>query len=347
MYELIVSNTSDGDAAAGAFETLGVRQMSGQTGSNVFSIPYTSLRFRMETGERDQNNNKKFVLRGLIEGDQISVRGIVFDNNTLTGPGVGYTETRTIRFARKSEYDTISINAAPPSADTAILSLRMLIMATEKLDKAKPKMERPKFVDSSQKLAARAEVVRGKISRIIDEQTGGGEIDANPLLVTALDAMWQAALSLQIAETGESIPQMYIALRALEKYRNAKKYNPRGKLKVPLVNIERVRMSGQDTGHATARPVIPAPPSGKERLAREYTSALGMLKEYPDSAVAIFTLMRVESLRQYPKLAAALGEAVQAIQDNKSVTQPLLRARRELEGSAKVIDTLPLWSGSW
>jgi len=326
-FTYIIANTGEGDAAQARLGTLGTRELGGTGGSFSLTIPYSSL--------------------GLKEGDQLSVRAVILDNNTLTGPDSGFSETRTIRIARKSEYDSLSINAAPPSADTAIMSLRMLIIATEKLDKQKAKLPRPEFVAQSQKLAGQSEIVRQKIQRILDEQTGGGEIAANPLLTTALNAMWEATRSLNIAETGEAIPQMYIALKALKQYSNEKKYFPRGQLKVPLVNIDRVRMTGTDTGTATPRLAWPAVPSGKDRLRMEYTQAISYIKAAPDSAIATFTVMRVEALKPFPKLAAALGEAVTAIQTGKDATMPLLQARRELDGKSISVDTLPPWSGIW
>jgi len=327
-YEYIVASMNEGDAAEARTGTLGARSFGGAKHAMFdLSIPYATLK--------------------LEEGDILSIRAVVTDNNTLTGPHKGYSETRVIRVARKSEYDSLNINPAPPSADTAIMTLRMLIIATEKWDKLKPKLERKVFVDSSLKLGNKAETIRQKIQRIIDDQTGGGEIAADTLLTTALNAMWDATRSLYVAETGEAIPQMYIALKALQKYSNAKRYYLRGQLPPIIVNIDRVRMQGNDTGKAIARAARAVAGTERDRLRGQYVDALNQLRSQPQRALETFTLMQVATLRSQPVLAAALGDAIKAIQRGTDVTIPLLRARRELDGSAGAIDSLPPWSGSW
>ncbi|HWZ57675.1 MAG TPA: hypothetical protein VNW46_01770, partial [Gemmatimonadaceae bacterium] len=51
---------------------------------------------------------------GLKGGDLLSVRAVVRDGNTLSGPGVGTSETRTIRVATQQEYDSLALDAQPP-----------------------------------------------------------------------------------------------------------------------------------------------------------------------------------------------------------------------------------------
>jgi hypothetical protein len=274
---------------------------------------------------------------------------VVTDDNTLYGPGKGYSETRSIRIARKGEYDSLAVTAAPPSADTAMMTLRMLIIATEGLDKLRGKMKQDDFVDSSSVLSGKATSVRQKIQRIISEQTGNGEIAANPLLTEALDAMWEATRSLAIADTRGAIPQLWIAYKALEKLRNEKRYYLRGRLPEVVVNIDRVRLTGTDTG--TAKPIAePRPVSGTEleRLRLQYSEAVRALRSQPEHAVELFTLLRVATLRSHPAIAASLGDAVSAIQKGTDATLPLLHVRRALEGGAAgAIDSLPAWTGTW
>jgi hypothetical protein len=327
-FEYIIANTGEGDVATARTGTLGARTVSGRNGTFAMNIPYALL--------------------NLVEGDLLSVRAVVIDNNTLYGPGIGYSETRAIRVARKGEYDSLSVTPAPPSADTAMMTLRMLIIATEKLERDRPTLARRSFVDSALKLAGKSEVVRQKIQAIIGEQTGGGEIAANPLLLQAADAMWSATMSLQIAETREAIPQLWIAYKALEKLRNEKRYYLRGKLPPVVVNIERVRLTGADTGMATPRAAVrPDAETEKMLLRSQYADAVRELQSNPEHAVELLTLLRVATLRTQPSVAAALGDAVTAVQSGTDATLPLLRARRALDGSAGALDTLPMWSGAW
>lgn len=341
-YEVIVSNLGGGggDAAESRQCHIGEKQLGGTTGSNALTLPFTGYFCADSTG-------KPLKLK---EGDQISVRAVVYDNNTFNGPGIGYSEARTIRFALKSEYDSLSINAAPPSADTALLSLRMLIGKTDTLyNIVRGTVERKIYEDSSQTLGGVANMIKGKIQRIIDEQSGGGEVNVNPLLDTAVNNMTEAETDFLIAEPGQALPLLKNAWRLLKQYQElAKKHIPRGKLKVDLVNIDRVRMSGEDTsGHPLPRNANPRQYSLRDRLRFQYTSALDQLRTDPASAIPSFELMSAQVLRSDPVLAKSLGEVVEAINNKKDVSLPLERVRRQLEGAVTVIDTLPRWSGAW
>lgn len=327
QFEYIVARTGDADEAIARTGTLGTKRVSGPVGAFAMTVPYASLQ--------------------LTEGDLLSVRAVVLDNNTLYGPGKGYSETRNIRVAQKSEYDSLAVNAAPPSADTAMISLRMLILATEKLERERPTLQRTFFVDSARKLAGSAELVRQKILAIIEQQTGAG-VAANPLLLEAAEAMMNATVSLQIAETGEAIPQLWIAYRALEKLRSEERYYIRGRVPPIVVNIERIRLTGTDTGRVVAR-ATPRPDAETEkgRIRAQYAAAVRELRSSPARAVELFTLLRVSTLRTNPALAAALGEATTALQGGTDATLPLLRARRVIDGSKSAQETLPKWSGAW
>ncbi|HMI56481.1 MAG TPA: hypothetical protein VK511_00395, partial [Gemmatimonadaceae bacterium] len=50
----------------------------------------------------------------LKPGDLVHVRAVARDRNNVTGPGIGVSETRTLRIPRASEYDSIAIEGAPP-----------------------------------------------------------------------------------------------------------------------------------------------------------------------------------------------------------------------------------------
>jgi hypothetical protein len=57
---------------------------------------------------------------GLASGDLLSVRAVVFDGNTVSGPGKGVSETRSIRILSRQVYDSLALEAEPPEGvDTA------------------------------------------------------------------------------------------------------------------------------------------------------------------------------------------------------------------------------------
>src|SRR6185369_5383972 len=86
----------------------------------------------------------------LSQGDIVSIRAIAQDVNTLSGPGLATSDTRTFRIARADEYDSVAVDAAAPlPVDTAAMSQRMLIAMTEKLVKEQKKIARPELVRRS------------------------------------------------------------------------------------------------------------------------------------------------------------------------------------------------------
>jgi hypothetical protein len=58
-------------------------------------------------------------------------------------------------------------------------------------------------------------------------------------------------------------------------------------------------------------------------------------------------LLQVQTLRKYPELAQAIGDAVAAIRAKKDPTVPLTAARQAIEGNIGALSTLPVWSGAW
>jgi hypothetical protein len=141
---------------------------------------------------------------------------------------------------------------------------------------------------------------------------------------------------------------LYIALKALLKYASERRYYMRGRMPAVVVNIDRVRLTGADTGRAQPRAEArPVEGTDMARLRAQYTEAIGILRTDPARAIELFTLMRVATLRTMPALAAALGDGVTAVQQGKDATLPLLRARRALDGSGGALDSLPVWGGAW
>ncbi len=283
----------------------------------------------------------------LKEGDQFSIRAVAFDGNTLSGPGKGYSETRIIRVARQSEYDSLAVTPAPPSADTALMSLRMLIIATEKLEKQRPQMARAPFVAEAQKLAHQAETIRDKIKTIMDEQSGDGQFAVNPVYTEIYNYMWDGVRSLSVAEPKEALPPLKAAYAALKKLQNTQKYYVRGQSAPLIVNVDRVRMTGTDSVRASGRSPRAGAPTPNDRFATRYAKAVELLQHDSTRAVEELTVLRVESLRDLPALADALGQALAALQAHRDATAPLLAARRAIEGRPHTLDTLSAWSGTW
>ena len=65
------------------------------------------------------------------------LRAVARDAHPMAGREAGTSETRSFRIARPSEYDSVAVEPAPPpEVDKSLLSQRMLLMLTEKLETA-------------------------------------------------------------------------------------------------------------------------------------------------------------------------------------------------------------------
>ncbi len=301
----------------------------------------------------------------LNQGDVVSIRAIAQDINTLSGPGLATSDTRTFRIARADEYDSVAVDAAaPPPIDSSALSQRMLIMMTEQLVKDSKKISHTDLVRRSGEIGDMENRVKNRVHEILYETESGPEGEAdpaaglqaeegsdevhavqNPDLFQAYQALWDAVRSLQIAEPATALPPMRVALKALDRARLANRLYLRGMPPKVIVDIARVRMAGKEKGIASTRTPGSAADSAHANLERRFADAIDLLQRAPANAVRDLTLLRVEALSTSPAFAAALSDAVDAFRKGRDATLPLLRARRALSGEPIIQPGLSAWSG--
>lgn len=110
----------------------------------------------------------------LNPGDIVHLRAVARDANNVSGPGVGVSETRAIRIARADEYDSVAVDAAPPSdADKSVISERMLIMLAEALEQKRPTLKRAALVGESHAIAIDQKKLRRTVGEIVFTRLGG------------------------------------------------------------------------------------------------------------------------------------------------------------------------------
>ena len=110
----------------------------------------------------------------LKPGDVLQMRAVARDRNTVSGPGVGSSETRALRVSRAGEYDSVAVEAAPPGEpDGQVVSQRMLIILTEALDKRRPRLARPLLLAEAQRIAADQARLRKRVGDIVFQRVGG------------------------------------------------------------------------------------------------------------------------------------------------------------------------------
>jgi hypothetical protein len=160
-FELIVSS---GGGENFTFKThiLGSKTFSSRTGELATSLSLDSL--------------------GLQPGDMLHLRAVARDRNNVTGPGVGTSDTRTLRIARSDEYDSVAVDPAPPpEAEKNALSQRMLLMLAQALEAKRSKISHAALVGESRSIALDQTRLRKRVGEIVFTRLGedtGEEGDA-------------------------------------------------------------------------------------------------------------------------------------------------------------------------
>jgi hypothetical protein len=296
-----------------------------------------------------------YLLDSLKPGDVVSIRAVVRDGNTVSGPGVGTSETRTYRLATKEEYDSIAVEGAPPPGlDSSYMSQRMIVIGTQALLKRmaqRPPVARDTVVAVSRKLGDRQDQLKNRVERILhggDRGEGEAMSAAERVLFdTALASMTDASMSLAIAEAKEALPRELVALAALDTVRMMqRRLYLRGRPPTIVVNLARVRMSGTSKPDAGVR----APQVADDSVRRRLVAALGAivrgrpLLERPGTADSL-ALMQVDAMALDPALASALGDAASAVRARQDPGPALARARRALGGAASADTGHATWAG--
>lgn len=112
---------------------------------------------------------------GLKPGDLMHLRAIARDHNDVAGPGRGASETRTIRIARADEYDSVSVDPAPPSEpEKDALSQRMILQQTEELVAQRRRITAATLTQRSRRLAVDQTKLRKKVGEVVFTRLGEG-----------------------------------------------------------------------------------------------------------------------------------------------------------------------------
>lgn len=178
-----------------------------------------------------------------------------------------------------------------------------------------------------------------------DGEGGDSPIVAiNKPLLEAFNAMFDAGSALEIAEPKSAIPHMKAALAAIERARSAERVYLRGKPPVVVVDINKVRLAGKDTGVKNTREAREAlSPRDAEREARLLSAALLLTRDVNAGRDSL-ALLRLEALADAPRLAASLNDALEVVRRGGDATDALVRARRMIGVTARS-DSLINWRG--
>jgi hypothetical protein len=116
---------------------------------------------------------------GLKPGDLMHMRAIARDRNDVAGPGRGASETRTVRIARADEYDSVSVDPAPPSEpEKDAMSQRMILQQTQELVAERRRISAATLTQRSRRIAIDQTKLRKKVGEVVFTrlgEDGGGE----------------------------------------------------------------------------------------------------------------------------------------------------------------------------
>ena len=294
----------------------------------------------------------------LRPGDLISIRAVARDGNTVSGRGVGVSDTRTYRVARRDEYDSLAVEAgAPIIPESTVVSQRMLILRAEALLREQPALTRDSALTRVRGIAADQIRLRERVHDIIypahthaeggveaegePEDTEEGTGPVNPHLKAAYEEMWSASRELQIGDAAAALPFMRAAADALDRARLASRYYLRSGTTRVVVDVPRARLQGKETGSSATRAPHPAETTVRE-LARDFARAASLADR--ETAANELSLVRVRALAELPGFAAALEPVIDALRRGRDPRAATAAARAELDRTGAVAREGATWS---
>jgi hypothetical protein len=294
-------------------------------------------------------------------GDVLHVRAIAVDLNDVTGPDTGVSDTRTLRIDDPRSRDTLRINASRAvPLDTTLLSQRMLIIQAESLLARRARLQVVAFGNEARRLGFRQGLLRARVEELIstpesadrttdlEEQKKEGQIaeeDVASLLRQASNAMIDAERLLVATDVPGGLPHMRRALHFLDRARESRRLYLRGVIPAEPIDLNRVRLKGEDKASPAPRQPRQAEGDARRALLARIDRVAPMLSIAAQAAADSLTFIRVDALKQAPEAAQSLGQAIDALRQGQSALPSLLAARRRLQRAVDAAPSLSPWQG--
>ena len=141
-----------------------------------FTARTVQMGARLFAGERSGMLRATMDLAALtlVAGDIVHLRAIARDAHPASNREYGSSETRSFRIARAAEYDSVAVEPAPPpEVDRSLLSQRMLLTLTEKLEKQRPRLGRSTLLNESIKIARDQARLRQAVGDVVYQRLSG------------------------------------------------------------------------------------------------------------------------------------------------------------------------------
>lgn len=391
------------DVAARASDDFGIDQLRVEylvtTGSGErFTFRSGQIAVVRGNGRRAVEQRTSLTLGelSLQPGDVVHLRAVARDQNSISGPGTGVSETRTLRIARAGEYDSVAVEQAPPpDVDKALLSQRMLINLTEALIRKAASIPASVLQQEVRSISRDQARLRKQVSDVVFSRLGDGtsgehfhgdghdhdatdatvgaqltpeallkaaekatEIRAeatdfahdetpvvavNRPLLEAYNAMWEAGRQLDARELRAALPPMYVALDAIQRARAAERIYLRGAPARLVVDLNKVRLQGDDKGASGTRRARGDDQSPQAIAERRTSAALRLAVRDAGAAADSLLVIRLQLLNTYPVVAGVLGRLSDGLRNSRDVTEEIVQLRRAF-GVRSGVDAARLWS---
>jgi hypothetical protein len=289
----------------------------------------------------------------LSPGDVLHVRVTARDLNDVSGPGVGASDSRTIRIADPRVPDTAQVvSAAVAELDTTMLSQRMLIIRAETLQVRRRTITEQAYHDRSDLLGRQQDQLRERVEAIIEELTTAtdagftGHTESSLILSEAVAAMKLARRELGAFRVGVALPHMYRALKALERVRSSNRLYLRGIFPKLVVDLDKVRLKGTDRPAVDARKPRPEMDDPRKLLQARLDGVMGLLSRGAGGALDSLVLIRVEALTLAADVALPLGRAIADLRAGREPLPQLRTARRLLLRATETVPGVHVWRGA-
>lgn len=313
----------------------------------------------------------------LAPGDLVHIRAVATDRNDLSGPGLGVSETRTLRIARADEYDSVAVDPMPPTEpEKNALSQRMILQMTQALHAREPRISAAELQRESRRIGLEQTRLRKRVGEVVflrlgedqgehshfagDGHEHGAEgatrmlesegdetpvVAINRPLLEAYNHMWRASSELETARPGAAIPWMERAIEALQRARAAERIYLKGRPPSVVLDLAKVRGTGKERSATGAR--APRAPLDAEREARltRFDRVLDLVASDAGAAADSLLLLRLSLPEEDRGTARALDLAADALRRGGEVTAALQGARRALSGAPVRTGALLLWGG--
>jgi len=172
VLALAAQATDDWGVASAAFELV-VSSGEGER-FTVRTVQLAAQRYAPSARRASWRGTLDLAALGLGPGDVVHLRAVARDAHPLATREFGTSETRAFRIARPAEYDSVAVEPAPPPAvDSSLLSQRMLLMLTERLDARQKRMARAEVLRESLRIARDQQKLRLAVGDVVFQRLSG------------------------------------------------------------------------------------------------------------------------------------------------------------------------------